>query len=328
MFQTSTGIIQKRLGITVVTFGLFFSAMLPHVQAQTSTANEKSEQQRVMIAQLQETLLVLQRKQYESKHQKDTNIIHGNSYVKALQRVALYTTAGAKRVASKEAKGKGGEVTAGPRLINGEVWWKIDFEKGNEGWVKEKFLERIPSITIEQDTDGDGVKDTSTRVLGDYNTDRLILFPSSGGVSLVSIPEELQMIEKFDRAYRTGQLSDKIDGPVQILQSDPYISNSPFIKGKDTSVPIAWTTKNVPINSEIEIEVKALRLIDSSLGGGTWSAESLPGDTVGVYYYSIRGEGGIGAGDYRSQVRIKDCSKGTCKVIAESPFRYFSIRNK
>lgn len=326
MTPTSLKFIRLRILVSAVVLAGCFSVVLPPAAAQTTTGSDTPEQLRALIAQLQETLLILQRKQYEHVHQKETNVIHGNSYVKATRQVSLSTIPGGTRVLGKEPKGSGGEVTAGPRLIAGVVWWKIDFEAGNEGWVREKYLERVPSIVLSQDTDGDGVKDQSIRVLGDYQADRIILFPKREGVSLVSIPEDLQMMEAFDRAYRTGQLSDVVDGPVEILQSDPYLANQPFIKRQDASVPIAWTATNVPANAEVEIEVEALRLLGGSLSGGVWSAKSLPGDTVGVYYYNIKDVGTIGAGDYRSQVRIKECTNGNCKVTAKSPYRYFSIR--
>lgn len=297
--------------------------------AQTTNAANQSElreQLLKLVAQLQEKLLVLQRKQYEKAYQKNTNIIHGNSYVEAQQKVHLYKQPNDGRSIAIEKKGARGEVSGGPRLIEGQVWWQVAFEKGGEGWLQEKYLERIPSIIISQDTNGDGVDDVKMRVIGNYDASRIFLFPSSEGVTILNIPEHLQIVEKYDRAYRTAQLDDKIDGPVRIIQSNPYSASGPFSKGKNESVPIAWTAQNVPMNSKIEIEIEAVRLIGGNVSGGTWSSDALFGDVVGVYYEDIGKAGTLGTGDYKSQVRLKECRDGVCSIIAESPYRYFSIR--
>lgn len=327
--KTLSSNIQKRIVVGVMAITMFFGMIVlaPKAQAQTTGLTETQQRLLALIAELQEKVLVLQRKQYESKYQETTNIIHANSYVEATTRVTLYNSPEKGSATGRQYKGDGGEITAGPRLVNGEVWWKVDFTDEDEGWVKEKYLVRIPSITISQDQDGDGEDDVKVRILGDYRADRIILYPHSGGVEPYYIPEDKELLKMYDDAYQTGQADEIIDGPVEVLQSNPYRSNPPFIKGENSSVPIAWQAINVPMNSEVEIQVEAVRLVDNPVSGGTWGARALVGDSVGVYYWDIEGEGRIGAGDYRSQVRIKECSGNDCEVVAESPYRYFSIRN-
>jgi hypothetical protein len=281
-----------------------------------------------MIANLQEQLLVKERKQFQDMHQSDTNVIHGNSYVIATKRITLYKAPDGQSSVGKQSDADGGDVIDGPRLIEGQIWWKVEFEE-NEGWVNENYLERVPSISINHDLDGDGVKERVARILGDYRADRFILFPRKNEVIPVYVDEGMEMIGTHENAYTSGQVSKIVDGPVAILQSNPYDSSKPFIKGQHTSVPIAWQAVNVPMNAEVEVQVEAVRLVDSSLSGGTWQSDALVGDSVSRYFWSIEGIGRIGAGDYRTQVRIIDCNQNDdCEILAESEYRYFTIVNQ
>lgn len=279
-----------------------------------------------LIMQLQEQALILQREQYEDTYQEDTNIIHGSSYVEATKKLTVYDQPGETKSIGTQFRGDGGEVSDGPRLIAGAVWWKVAFTDDHEGWVMEAALERIPSVSITVDEDGDGVPDKSTRLIGDYRADRIILFPHRNGVTPLYIEEGMAMIGSHEEDYISGQVDKTINGPVTVLQSDPY-QTATFVKGEDTAIPIAWQAVNVPMNSEVEVQVEALRLVDSPLSGGTWSGEMLVGDSASRYFWNIEGVGRIGAGDYRSHVRVKECLYGACAVIAESPYRYFSIQN-
>lgn len=310
---------------------MFFGMMafVPKAEAQTAggMSTERQQELLALISQLQEKVLILQRKIYENKHQSTTNIIHGNSYVEVTRTALLYKEPGRGTSVGKQSRGADGDVSGGPRLINGEVWWKIAFTGGDEGWVKEKYLKRIPSVGIYSDVDGDGKKELVQRVIGDYDSDRFILFPYSDGIAIIYIKEEMAMLGSNEDAYIAGQVANRVSGPPFILQSNPYPKAEPFVKGVSKAVPIAWEAKNIPMNAEVEVEVTAVRLVDSPHSGGVWAGKMLTGDSISRYFWDIDGVGQFGAGDYKSQVRVKQCSGEKCSIIAESPYRYFSIVN-
>lgn len=327
----SPSFIQKRVAVCMLLIaifsGMFFNVPRAHAESERIEAMRAQIAQLIkLVAILQEKQLIMQRKKYEDFHQTDTNIIHANSYVEATTRVTLYKNPEGGSTVGKQSKGDGGDIAGGPRLIDGEIWWKVAFTDGDEGWVLEKNLERIPSVAIYMDKDGDGVKEKITRILGDYNAERFILFPHEKGLSPVYIEEDMDLLKLHDNAYLTGQLSKTVDGSPAIMQSDPYDLDE-IVKGKSTSVPIAWTAENVPMNARVDVQVEALRLVDSPISGGGWGGPMPVGDVVGVYFWNIEGEGRIGAGDYRSLVRIKECDAIDCPVLAQSPYRYFSIQN-
>jgi hypothetical protein len=323
--------------VTVVMLMVGISLAPQPVQAQEASVEQRAvmlEQINMLmelIADLQEQILIKERKQYENTRQDSTNIISATSYVVATDRVTVYSTPDGQRSLGRHSKDDGGNVVSGPRLIDGKVWWKVEF-KNHAGWVKEDFIERIPSISINSDENGDGVKERVAQILGDYKADRVMLIPTSQNTARpIYIEEGMDMIGSHDTKYVSGQGNRKVDGPPAVIQFDLYDSSTPFTKKENAAVPIVWQAQNVPANTKALVEVyliEALSADDIPNAGGAWQEDVLVGTSVSRYFWDIEGDKTIGAGDYRSQITLLTCTSITkCKTLAKSSQRYFSIRN-
>lgn len=159
---------------TLAAFILLGATTIPvqTVSAQTIESVEITKQKLLLelIHQLQETLLKLERQvTIERGQTPGENLINQSSVANTNAEVRLYQTPSYEAEYQTQAADEMGEVSAGPKLIDGEVWWKFDFLDGKSGWSPEQYFTREPSVVLRADTDGDGTHDIKFRFIGEYD---------------------------------------------------------------------------------------------------------------------------------------------------------------
>jgi len=178
-------VISRVAFILIIAGGLFFTSNNLHAQTQlTTVVSERDQAMLQVIQQLQEMIVILQRKLTTIQGQKEgQNLINGNSIAETNEDIKLFAEPSDKsKVLAKQARGKSGEVSAGPRLIDGEVWWRFKFRDGTEGWSPESKLTRMPSTTVSFPYEEDGVQKWSKiRFMGEYDPDGFVAEPGEDG---------------------------------------------------------------------------------------------------------------------------------------------------
>jgi len=72
--------------------------------------------------------------------------------------VSVYDRAGGGSLSGTQTQGAKGRIIDGPRSIDGERWWQVDFDEGPDGWVLESDLERQPRAAMLAMGIGDSVR--------------------------------------------------------------------------------------------------------------------------------------------------------------------------
>ena len=155
------------VAICTVSIFAFFNFVTPNAHAATVHTHTAT-----MLAQLHsllERLIVLQRQLLTLQGQRETNLVTQNSLVEVTTSTSLAVEPDASTTSAAEVSvGKQGVVDGDPRLVNGKIWWYVEFSDSVAGWIQEERIVRIPSVTINFDSNDDGVKDASVRLVGDY----------------------------------------------------------------------------------------------------------------------------------------------------------------
>ena len=142
--------------------------------------------------------VIRQERQLTTIHgQTSTNLINRNSYVETISASKLSKKPGSKPQGKSVKKGTRGVVIDELKYINNEVWWKIKFSTSTIGWVAERKLKRIPSTVLFFDGDGDGIKESSMRFVGDYESGYFAFRNENGGT-------EIRYFETKEKAQRDG----------------------------------------------------------------------------------------------------------------------------
>ena len=128
------------------------------------------------------------------------NLINRNSLFKTIQQIELLAEADVdSEVVHTVETDVTGEVKDGPRLLGESAWWQVAFKDGEEGWVSEDNLERIPSVVIRIDLDQDGEPDIKMRWEGEYDLDGIVAEPGVDGTYIrykgEAMPEPFEVIE-------------------------------------------------------------------------------------------------------------------------------------
>ena len=204
-------IMQKRI-INFRTLGylcavLVAMSVLPMQQAQAQIANQtqvetaKQVQLAELIHKLQETIITLQRKMTTLHGQREgENLINENSIAQTNVVIDLYTKPSYESdVVASQPVGVWGEVSAGPKLVAGEVWWQFDFRDETSGWSPESKLTRSPSTVIEIDVDLDGTPDSTFRLMGEFDSDGFTVEPVAGGTEIRYKGAKVEVYEIIER---------------------------------------------------------------------------------------------------------------------------------
>lgn len=156
---------------------------------------------RSQLQQARESVVILEREMTTFGDFDNTdNLLNRNSLFKTVQSIELREEPNTlSEVLYSVENGVTGEVVEGPRLVNEEVWWKVDFRTEEEGWVSESFLERVPSVVIRIDLDQDGESDIKIRWEGEYDLDGIVAEPGTDGTYIrykgEAMPEPYKVIE-------------------------------------------------------------------------------------------------------------------------------------
>ncbi len=267
----------------------------------------------------EEQLLSLQRQLLILTGQQNTNLIVQTSYVRTTTKANLYSKPGSKK-GMMVTKGTEGLVSAGPRLIGKTIWWRIDFNNGKSGWLKENQLVRIPSVSVAVDYDLDGMNDTNARLIGNYDsklftTERIdennyVLISYNGNRAPVVNPRVL------------ATLVDNIK---------TYSKSSP----KNNTFALQWFTEGLPSGgyTSFSIETERTMSFSGSFGDSIEGWKISPNFILGVHYINLAEKFSPDPGEYRVRVLINHCtgyrpngcSDNEIKTIATSDWLYYTI---
>lgn len=148
-----------------------------------------------------ESLVILEREMTTFNDFDNTeNLINRNSLFKTVQQIDLRIEPTVdSEVLHNIESGVTGEVIDGLRLVEGDVWWKVSFRSGEEGWVSEALLERVSSVVIKIDLDKDGKSDIKIRWEGEYDLDGIVAEPGTDGTYIrykgKAMPEPYEVVE-------------------------------------------------------------------------------------------------------------------------------------
>jgi hypothetical protein len=292
---------------------LFVSIMLP-LQALASTAEDNSETSQ------KERLVMLQRHLLTLTGQKTSNLVVQTSYVRANVNSNLYKKPGSKK-AGVISRGTEGEVVDGPKIISDTIWWKVQFMNGKSAWLKESQLERIPSVTVPIDYNLDGVPDTNTRLIGEYDSTNFSTARHEGYVSV----------------YYTGDRTkiSRVKHPqvhASLLGKKTTFSKS---NSKNNELVLQWFTAGLPADGymTMDIETERTKIYGGSIGGSVQGHEINSAYILGIKPINLSDEFSPDPGEYRTRVVISYCSgyrphgchTSEVKKIAVSNWIYYVI---
>jgi hypothetical protein len=175
--------------------------LIESLNKEIETKTVSLEQLNLTLHDTKEKLVTLEREMTTfNDHENVENLINRNSLIKTLQDLELRSHPDTDSEIKYEiGPNMTGEIIDGPRLIGDEVWWKVSFRSGEEGWVHEALLVRVPSVVIKIDTDKDGVSDVKIRWEGDYDLDGIVATQGVDGTYIrykgKAMPEPYKVIE-------------------------------------------------------------------------------------------------------------------------------------
>ncbi|MFM2424075.1 MAG: hypothetical protein RLZZ70_464 [Candidatus Parcubacteria bacterium] len=112
---------------------------------------------------------------------------------------------------------------------------------------------------------------------------------------------------------------DGKSGTPKITLTAPTRKKTTFAKGsKNDPIGISWTALNVPVNTNLTIDLNGVK-INGPVGGGSAQFALPSGDSTGTYKWDIYGEGRASAGTYRVQLGLEECSQKGCTYNAHFP---------
>ncbi len=270
-------------------FHFLFIGLLLCIPGSLFAATTSNAEQSV----LKEKLVQLERQVLVHTGQKSTNYIVPNSYVKTTKKVSTYQTPGAKK-RHTVTKGLSGTVVGDLRLIGDEIWWNVQFSESVRGWVQEKNLERISSVSVNFDYNEDKTVDASVRLIGNYDSNKFVV------------------AHERENAYML----------VHYTGSRPFVTSTRVLASLATSSTnysktntnksrwaLQWYVEGLPKDgySSFTIETIRTKAFSGAIGGSVEGWKIEPDFITGLHYIDLRNSLTPDPGEYQSRVIIRHC---------------------